>query len=383
MLKSIFGARDSTDHGSAKRVEPSYQRPFVAFISNVDKVYRFSPDDMLESAQASMRLRVGIPARELARRVPVFLLPLDYLAEDPELIRLGIPHAVVVGKAPARFFVEHAAAAHALAEWVEKIAGKHRVVVDFSDDVIAAAEMASQFDVVQVQKRLLNACEATVPSDALRARLAAEGAHAIHVIEDPYEGAAGAPRFSPGEPLRLVWFGVFAAALRSYLESELCAIAGRVTGRAIELAFVTYAQTEPLVQEMQTAIRKVNPRFSMRHVPWSLETTRVELERADLVLLPQEVESAWGRVKSHNRLVEAIRAGRFAIASPIPSYLELASYAWVGADLATGIEWALQHLDEVQQRLAAGQAYVAERFDPAVIGAKWAEVLQIPPRGSG
>jgi hypothetical protein len=378
MLKSIFGARESTGHASATRIEPSYQRPFVAFISNVDTVYRFSPDDTLESAQASMRLRVGIPARELARRVPVFLLPLDYLEDDPELTRLGIPHAIVVGKAPARFFVEDADAAHALVEWVEKTARKHRVVVDFSDDVIAAAEMASHFDVVQLQKRLLNACEATVPSDALRSRLAAEGAHPIHVIEDPYEAAEGAPRFSPGEPLRLVWFGVFAAAFRSYLEAELCAIAGRVAGRALELAFVTYAQAAPLVQEMQTAVRKVNPRFSITHVPWSLETVRLELERADLVLLPQEVESAWGRVKSHNRLVDAIRAGRFAIASPIPSYLELASYAWVGANLTTGIEWALHHPDEVQDRLTAGQIYVAERFDPAVIGAKWAEVLQIP-----
>ena len=45
---------------------------------------------------------------------------------------------------------------------------------------------------------------------------------------------------------------------------------------------------------------------------------------------------------------------------------------------ATGIEWALHHPDEVQDRLTAGQIYVAERFDPVVIGAKWAEVLQIP-----
>jgi glycosyltransferase involved in cell wall biosynthesis len=262
------------------------------------------------------------------------------------------------------------------------MARKYRVLVDFSDDVIAAAEMASHFDVVELQKRLLRACPATVPCAALRTRLSAEGHQGIHVIEDPYETAQAPPRFSPGEPLRLVWFGVFAAPLKSYLESELSGIARRTSARAMELAFVTYAEAAPLVKELEHAVRRVSPCFSINHVPWSLETMALELARADLVLLPQDASSPWGRVKSHNRLVEAIRAGRFAIASPIPSYLELASYAWVGTDLAAGIEWALQHPIEVQERLEAGQAYVAERFAPAVIGAKWAELLRIPERAA-
>jgi glycosyltransferase involved in cell wall biosynthesis len=377
ILKSIFTARKDPQTRSRARIEPTYRRPFIAFVSNVDALYRFSPGDTLESPQASMRLRVGIPAQELSRRLPVFLVPLTYIQEDPDFTDLGIPHAIVVGKAPARFFVERADTAAGLVEWVEQMARRYRLFVDFSDDVIAAAEIASHFDVAELQRRLLRACAATVPCEGLRTRLSAEAAHGMHVIEDPYETTQVTPRFSPGEPLRLVWFGVFAAPLKSYLESELCAIARRTGGRAIELAFVTYTEAGPLVKELEDAVRRVNPRFSITHVLWSLEATAVELARADLVLLPQDASSAWGRVKSHNRLVEAIRAGRFAIASPIPSYLELASYAWVGADLAAGIEWALHHPAEVQERLAAGQAYVAERFSPAVIGAKWAELLGV------
>jgi glycosyltransferase involved in cell wall biosynthesis len=378
LLKSIFAVRKGTENPARARIEPTYQRPFVAFVSNVDTVYRISPGDMLESAQASMRLRVGIPARELSRRLPVFLVPLTYVEDDPDLTELGTPHGIVVGKAPARFFAERADTAAALVKWVEQMARKHPVIVDFSDDVLAAAEMTSHFGVADLQKRLLKACPATVPCEALRTRLLAETDHAIHVIEDPYETAQVTARFSPGDPLRLIWFGVFAASLKSYLESELSGIAGRMSARAVQLAFVTYAEAAPLVRELDHVVRSVNPRFSINHVPWSLDTMAAELARADLVLLPQDAMSAWGRVKSHNRLVEALRAGRFAIASPIPSYLELADYAWVGTDLAAGIEWALRHPDEVQDRLAAGQAYVAERFAPAVIGAKWAELLRVP-----
>jgi hypothetical protein len=103
IFKSIFTPRKDPEKSSHPRIEPTYRRGFVAFVSNVDAVYRFSPGDMLESAQASMRLRVGIPAHELARRLPVFILPLTYIQDDPDFTYLGSPHAIVVGKAPARF----------------------------------------------------------------------------------------------------------------------------------------------------------------------------------------------------------------------------------------------------------------------------------------
>jgi hypothetical protein len=82
-------------------------------------------------------------------------------------------------------------------------------------------------------------------------------------------------------------------------------------------------------------------------------------------------------VKSHNRLVEAIRGGRLAIASPIPAYQELSHYAWVGEPLAAGLRWAQDHPDEVVQRVTAGQAHVEARFAPRVVGQKWARALGV------
>jgi len=52
-----------------------------------------------------------------------------------------------------------------------------------------------------------------------------------------------------------------------------------------------------LAGDMASALGKVNNQFSLRFVPWSLEATNHELEQSDLVVLPQDADSDWGRVK--------------------------------------------------------------------------------------
>ena len=378
LLKLLLDGRKKSSKPTAHAKPAAGSAGFVAFIADIDEPVFLGPGETLESAQASMRLRVAIPARELARRYSVCLVPIDYVVSDPTLAGLGTVRAIVVGKTPVIFFTERPERAEALVSWVETMAPRERMVVDFSDDLAAAAALSLQPALVGFQRRLLRACPATVPSNALGARLAREAGHAITVIEDPYESlAAGAPRFAPGTTLRLVWFGIFDQPLRAFLEAQFATIARRITGRPIELAFVTYADRKSEAAELGHALQAVNPAFFLRHVPWSLEAAAAELERADLVVLPQDAASDWGRVKSHYRLVESIRAGRFAVASPIPSYVELANYAWIGNDLAAGVAWALDHPQEVERRLAEGQAYVAERFSPGRVAEKWAEVLGI------
>jgi glycosyltransferase involved in cell wall biosynthesis len=202
--------------------------------------------------------------------------------------------------------------------------------------------------------------------------------HGISVIEDPYESDhASEPRLRPGPVLRLAWFGQFAAPLRPFIEGELAAIARGLAGKPAELAFVTHASQAALVEEMASALREVNAHFSVRHVPWSVQATAHELARADIVVLPQDAQADWGRVKSHNRLVETIRAGRYAVASPIPAYLELAGYAGIGGDLAAELDWALANPAEALRRISLGQTYVAQRFAPARIADEWARVLEL------
>lgn len=74
---------------------------------------------------------------------------------------------------------------------------------------------------------------------------------------------------------------------------------------------------------------------------------------------------------SANRVVKAIRAGRFVVAPPgIPAWDELAEFCWIG-DPVEGVKWALNNREEACQKVTAGQKYTRERFHPSLIGAKW------------
>ena len=132
-----------------------------------------------------------------------------------------------------------------------------------------------------------------------------------------------------------------------------------------------------IVQEIARHAAIRNPNFSVSFTEWSLSSVEDALERADLVLIPHELEMRWTHVMSHNRLVAAIRAGRFAIASPIPAYQELASYAWLGNSLVDGIQWALTHPSQVTERIIAGQAHIESRFSPVTIAQKWSRALTV------
>lgn len=377
MLRSLFGLRASEQHEQGPAPYSGLRHDgFVGFVADVERAQFLAPGGSVLADQASLRLRVGIPARHLQRYAPVCLLPLDVVERDPALATLGTPRAIVVGKFPVRLIAGDAARFARLVDWIAQARNRHPVIADLSDDLGAAAKIYQIPALAEFQSRLAQACPLSVPSAALRERLAAAARHGVTVIEDPYEREVPEPpRFSPGDTLRLTWFGVFGPPLRALVEGHFIAIARRLAPRPLEIAFVTAESQVQLVSQMAAQLVAVHHGCRLRMVTWSREAVAREIAAADLVVLPQDVDSEWGQVKSHNRLVEALRGGRLPIASPIPAYEELAQWAWVGNDLAEGVTWALSRPDEVLQRIASGQAMVEERFSPQRIGERWAGLL--------
>ena len=244
---------------------------------------------------------------------------------------------------------------------------------DFSDDYAAMGRMVGEPFFEEYQRALGRICTLTVPCQALADRLAGVAEKGIRVIEDPWESPrANPPRFAPGTPLRLCWFGTLGDVNVSLVETGLLQVAARATGTPIVLDVVAGAERRDLVQRLGARLLDRSRAFTTRFVPWSLEATWRAIDECDLVLLPQDVGGEWGSVKSHNRMVETIRGGRLAIASPIPSYQELADYAWLGEDLGEGVAWARENPEAARARVAAGQAYIAGRFSPEMVGRKWA-----------
>ena len=104
---------------------------------------------------------------------------------------------------------------------------------------------------------------------------------------------------------------------------------------------------------------------------WSLDNEAKALAGAGVVLLTGNNPGA-----SANRVIKAIRAGRFVVApedSPA-SWRELSEFMWIG-DVREGIRWAFANREEACRKVMSGQQYVRSRFSPQLIGSQWADLF--------
>ncbi len=365
--------------------------PVVAFLSTIDRTC-FIPDEAVSSRLASTRLRTLIPAGQIAGQARVALVPWSALLDPAGFGALGAPAALVVSKLSTAEVLTRREEVERGLERLRALHGSVRLVADLSDDYAAMANELNQPFLEAYQRGLADTCVLAVPCEALAKRLRPIAHHGVRVIEDPWES----PRSNPaavrgGDPLQLLWFGNLGDTNAGVVEGGLRQVVAALRGRRARVEVIAGRERSGLVAGIAERLNREYPAASLQFVEWSLETVWTALARCDLVLLPQDHRDAWGSVKSHNRLVEAIRGGRFALASPIPSYVELADYAWVGENLAEGLTWALDHPREAEQRVAAGQAHIATRFAPEVVGRKWSELLGLdraagaapPPAGKG
>ena len=221
------------------------------------------------------------------------------------------------------------------------------------------------------------------------------------VIGDPYEGPHGIPGFpemgkqigrwrprdgnaakTSARALRLLWFGH--PANFPEIASEAPRIARFARSHRVELRVLS-VPSDSMKAWCSIANRFAEEELSISIDPWSQEGVWPALESCDAVVLPAEKSPSTKLARSANRLIETLRAGRFAIAHPVPSYMEFENSAWIGEDLSEGIGWALAHADSAKERIVRGQAYVGAHYSPAAIGESWealAESAKPPVRRS-
>jgi hypothetical protein len=312
------------------------------------------------SPLASLRYRVLSPARHLQDEGHQNqFLRLDQQPDRDEVARLLRADVVVVSKVLARGSVE-------LAEQAMKLGA--RVVVDLCDDHFDTKELG------QAYQTLCRMAHRVVASTAAMAHVIGRrtGVQPT-IIDDPYEGPPGQPRFEPtNDAARLLWFG------HPVNFDTLADMVPGLGALARRLRLALHVVSDPSNNGIRAFVEQVNrqhgPGLTARFTVWSPEATWQALADCDLVVVPS-LPAAKKQVKSPNRVVEPLRAGRFVVAYPLPSYAELGDYVWLGENMAAGVEWALTNQAEVRRRIEAGQAYVERRFDPLAIGRVWEAVL--------
>ena len=205
-----------------------------------------------------------------------------------------------------------------------------KVVFDICDD---------WFDDPLKGPHYLEACEkadvVTCNSETMRLLIHDKTGRDAIVIDDPYEN----PESPPGMGEGVLWFGH---------RINLQDLYNAHKGIRYPLRILTNIEA-PWCE------------------PWSPGALVRELGRCRAVVLPTGIR----RCKSANRAVTAIRAGRFPVCGELPAYREIPGI-WVG-NIEEGLEMAMTQ--DVTDRIAEAQAYVAERFSPKTVGEKWNQVL--------
>lgn len=319
---------------------------------------------LMRYGTASVRMRTAVAAREWRRagHESVFWNPDASGAR--ESIEWSTVHICVVPK----FYFDVPPET-----WLEAcVNAKDKgcaLVIDICDYPFAKSSQVQAF-----YSEALRICDAVVVNSERMAELI--GPHVsgpTTVIDDAILGSARNPEFAPAGRLRLLWFG-HQLNLR-YLDLWLESLVRFARELPCRLTVVSEAGVGA-EQAAQGIEARFGPALEARFIEWSLDAMAGALRRTDLVLIPSDPSDTLKAGVSANRIAETLTAGRFAIASPVPSYQAFADAAWLGQDVIAGIRWALANRIEVRSRIRRGQALVAEKFAPDRIGAQWRELFE-------
>lgn len=126
----------------------------------------------------------------------------------------------------------------------------------------------------------------------------------------------------------------------------------------------------------ESNLRQIHPYLDLKPeiltgCEWSRAKQLRMLADCAVVLIPTDFRQA----KSANRLIEAVRNGRFVVAGELPAHEEFKPYMWVG-DIREGVVWALSNRDEAIERVRKCQAYIKDKYSPEAIAKQWLSVLE-------
>jgi hypothetical protein len=228
-----------------------------------------------------------------------------------------------------------------------------KVIADYCDDHFLHPVLGPAY------RAIANAADAVVASTpGLAAVLKGQTPMPVSVVADPVEGERGEPRAGIAPPPRLLWFGH--PLNLDTLPFGLYQLAERRINFALTVLTAPGAGAEDLGHRFRA---------------WSTAALFEELRECDAVIIPSNPDDPRKAVKSPNRFTEALWAGRFVIAHPLPAYEPLGAFGWVGADLGDGLAWLLENFDESVERIRAGQDSIAREFSADAVARAWQSAI--------
>ncbi len=199
------------------------------------------------------------------------------------------------------------------------------------------------------------------------------------IIQDPYEGPGGRYAGLPDNP-KLLWFGHPSNfdSLQGCL-SDLVTHAHQKRPLSLVVLSQINAKLETFAHEMS---QRHAPYFSLAFQPWSLEGQWKALAACDAVIIPS-LQDKRKQVKSANRMIEALWAGKPVVAQPMPAYTAFGQWTPITSLISEGLEQLMTEREQIASRIQAAQTFIADQYSPTVIGSQWKQLLmQQNPEGA-
>jgi glycosyltransferase involved in cell wall biosynthesis len=292
-----------------------------------------------------------------------------------------------------------------LTRWAKAPDGM-RVIYDLTDDYLALtttgiknrARGVAKFlsgeisrptlrfrDLVVEMCRRADAVVCTSETQRSHVREVAAGSD-VRIILDCYdpESVGRKHDYRLSSPPRVVWEGLpFNVQTLGLVRDALAGLPGHLRP---EVHVVTQPLFRPYARRFgrRTARAVAERALPDVHVilhDWNLETVGDAVAACDVAIIPLELEDAFARSKSAQKLVSLWALGMPVVASATPAYDEAMHAAGLGLACGTTGDWirALTDLlsDEQARRdaAAAGQAFVAAHASRELMLARWDELL--------
>ncbi len=210
-----------------------------------------------------------------------------------------------------------------------------KLIYDVCDDHFNHPELGAYY-----RKHCQLADALTCNSEVMRERIKEETGRDATVIREPYENEEHEPSIGP----RLLWYGH--KSNLKYLE-----------------------RLKPSLKYPLLALSN-HPDYE----EWTPEIFREAIQTPCIVVIPTGV-TLKALAKSENRMVEAIRCGKFVCAEFLPSYEQFGQFMPLG-NIPENIESALANQAESIGRIKEAQDYIRERYSPKAIAQQWLEVIE-------
>ena len=334
------------------------------------------------SPVASIRYRVALPARALeAGGHRIEIVKLQALHQGQPLAWEDVD-VLIVGKlfvdddreqfsGNSRRILEACHAAHR---------ANAKVIADINDDHFERPDFGEYW------KSLAQTADVCIVGSAAMGKTVSRYTHRpVTVVGDPLASPKSAPRVQADRsgslvsrmfrtvPLKLVWYG----NLNNVgMFIQWMQWLGRVwTDVPLQVRMVT--SRHPTVDAFCTEFNaKYSKHAQVEFIEWSEDAQWSVVADSDIVLIPSDASDVTKAVKTANRLTDALHAGRYVIASPVPSYLPYADFVDLGNNPVQALHTYLKDPAGARDRIARGQAAVERQCGMQAIANEWLEVIR-------